>query len=97
MDREVRRLKNQFSERLSEILYNGLWYSPEREFLMAAIEQSQKSVEGSVQLKLYKGNVTIQGRQSPLSLYDKDIASMDIAGGFNPSDSDGFIKIQRYG
>ncbi|KAJ3073515.1 argininosuccinate synthetase [Quaeritorhiza haematococci] len=94
LDREVRRLRDQFSQRLSEIIYNGLWYSPEREFIMASVEQSQKAVDGVVKVKLYKGNTIIEGRSSPLSLYDKDIASMDIAGGFNPSDSDGFIKIQ---
>ncbi|KAI9204937.1 argininosuccinate synthase [Polychytrium aggregatum] len=94
LDREVRRLKDQLSSRLAEIIYNGLWYSPEREFVMASVEQSQKAVNGIVKLKLYKGNVIVEGRSSPNGLYDQDIASMDIAGGFNPSDSDGFIKIQ---
>ncbi|KAJ1543847.1 argininosuccinate synthetase [Cladochytrium tenue] len=93
LDREVRRLRDQFSQRLSEILYNGFWYSPEREFIMAAVEQSQTNVTGDVKLKLYKGGVWIEGRTSPLSLYDDKIASMDIAGGFNPSDSEGFIRI----
>ncbi|KAJ3331363.1 argininosuccinate synthetase [Blyttiomyces sp. JEL0837] len=93
LDREVRRLRDQFSQRLSEIIYNGFWFSPEREFIMSAVEQSQKAVEGVVRLKLYKGNVTIEGRESSLSLYDDKIASMDIAGGFNPSDSEGFIRI----
>ncbi|KAJ3292160.1 argininosuccinate synthetase [Borealophlyctis nickersoniae] len=94
LDREVRRLRDQFSQRLSEVIYNGLWYSAEREFLMASVDQSQSTVNGTVHLKLYKGNVIVEGRTSPNSLYDSKIASMDEAGGFNPSDSEGFIKIQ---
>ena len=94
LDKEVRRLKDQYSQRLSEIIYNGLWFSPEREFIMASVEQSQHSVQGSVSLKLYKGNTIVEGRSSRFSLYNSDIASMDFAGGFNPSDSTGFIKIQ---
>ncbi|TPX68779.1 argininosuccinate synthase [Spizellomyces sp. 'palustris'] len=94
LDREVRRLKDQYAQRLSEIIYNGLWYSPEREFIMSSVEYSQKAVNGVVKLKLYKGNVIVEGRSSPNSLYDEKIASMDEAGGFNPSDSEGFIKIQ---
>jgi argininosuccinate synthase len=94
LDREVRRLRDEFSQKLSEILYNGFWFSAEREFIMAAVENSQKAVQGSVSLLLYKGNVIIKSRSSPLTLYDEKIASMDEAGGFNPSDSNGFIKIQ---
>ncbi|KAJ3178410.1 argininosuccinate synthetase [Gaertneriomyces sp. JEL0708] len=94
LDREVRRLKDQYAQRLSEVIYNGLWYSAEREFIMSSVEYSQKPVNGIVKLKLYKGNVIIEGRTSPNSLYDEKIASMDEAGGFNPSDSEGFIKIQ---
>ncbi|KAJ3003121.1 argininosuccinate synthetase, partial [Thoreauomyces humboldtii] len=94
LDRELRRLKDQYAQRLSEIIYNGLWYSAEREFIMASIESSQKTVNGVVNLKLYKGNTIIESRSSPTSLYDAKIASMDEAGGFNPSDSEGFIKIQ---
>ncbi|KAJ3175732.1 argininosuccinate synthetase [Irineochytrium annulatum] len=93
LDREVRRLRDQFSQRLAEIIYNGFWFSPEREFIMSSVEWSQKAVSGSVQLKLYKGNVIVEGRRSDMSLYDEKIASMDVAGGFNPSDSTGFINI----
>ena len=82
------------SSRLSEIIYNGLWFSPEREFVMSSIDQSQTVVNGTVKLRLYKGNVTVMGRQSYTSLYDEKIASMDESGGFDPSDSEGFIKIQ---
>ncbi|KAJ3122338.1 argininosuccinate synthetase [Nowakowskiella sp. JEL0407] len=94
LDREVRRLKDSFSQKIAEIIYNGFWFSPEREFLMSSVEQSQEVVSGTVKVKLYKGNVIIQGRESDIGLYDADIASMDVAGGFNPEDSDGFIKIQ---
>ncbi|KAJ3112270.1 argininosuccinate synthetase [Phlyctochytrium bullatum] len=93
LDREVRRLRDQFSQRLAEIIYNGFWFSPEREFIMAAVKESQLGVSGVVNLKLYKGNVIVEGRQSQFSLYDDKIASMDVAGGFNPSDSTGFIQI----
>ncbi|KAJ3416935.1 Tripartite DNA replication factor [Chytridiales sp. JEL 0842] len=93
LDKEVRRIRDQFSQRLAEVIYNGMWFSPERELIMAAVDQSQAGVTGIVRLKLYKGNVIVEGRTSPYSLYDDKIASMDIAGGFNPSDSEGFIRI----
>lgn len=94
MDREVRKLRDDMSRRLAEIIYNGMWFSPEREMLFASILHSQKCVSGTVSLELYKGNVTVQGRVSPFSLYDQELSSMDIEGGFSPADSDGFIKIQ---
>lgn len=93
LDREVRRVKDQYTQKLAEIVYNGLWYSAEREFIMASVAHSQQFVEGVVKLKLYKGNCVIEGRNSPFSLYDEKIASMDETDGFNPSDSEGFIKI----
>ena len=93
MDREVMRLRDMFSPKFAELVYNGFWFSPEMSFLMAAIDESQKAIDGSVTLKLYKGNVMVIGRESPSSLYNKDLSSMDIAGGFNQKDSEGFIKI----
>jgi argininosuccinate synthase len=90
----VRRLKDQFTQKLAEIVYNGFWFSAEREFLMASITHSQKVVNGVVKLKLYKGNVVVEGRSSPNSLYDEKIASMNETDGFRPGDSEGFIKIQ---
>jgi len=93
MDREVMRLRDMFSPKFAELVYNGFWFSPEMSFLMAAVNESQKAIDGSVTLKLYKGNVMVIGRESPSSLYDKDLSSMDIAGGFNQKDSEGFIKI----
>jgi len=93
MDREVMRLKNMLVPKFSEIIYYGFWYSPEMEFLMAAINKSQELIDGIVYLVLYKGNVIIKGRESPSSLYDQELSSMDIEGGFNQKDSEGFIKI----
>jgi argininosuccinate synthase len=93
MDREVMRLRNMLSPVFSEIVYNGFWFSPEMDFLMAAIRKSQELIDGIVYLTLYKGNVIIDGRESPSSLYNQDMSSMDIAGGFDQKDSQGFIKI----
>ncbi len=93
MDREVMRIRNMLTPKFAEIVYNGFWFSPEMDFLMAAINKSQEVVDGIVYLTLYKGNVMAIGRESPSSLYDKDLSSMDIEGGFNQQDSEGFIKI----
>ncbi len=93
MDREVMRLRNMLSPVFSELVYNGFWFSPEMDFLMAAINKSQELIDGTVYLTLYKGNVMIDGRESHSSLYDQDLSSMDIEGGFNQQDSEGFIKI----
>jgi len=93
MDREVMRLRNMLVEKFSEIVYNGFWFSPEMDFLMSAINTSQDVIDGTVYMKLYKGNAYVTGRESDSSLYDQDLSSMDIEGGFNQEDSRGFIKI----
>ncbi|MEW6748563.1 MAG: argininosuccinate synthase [Candidatus Micrarchaeota archaeon] len=93
MDREVMRLRDMLEPKFSELVYNGFWFSPEMDFLMAAIGKSQEVIDGVVRLSLYKGNVMITGRESPSSLYDKELSSMDIEGGFDQMDSKGFIKI----
>ena len=93
MDREVYRLKESLVPRFAEVIYNGYWFSPEMEFLRAAIEQSQEAVNGVVELELYKGNVTICGRESECSLYDPELSSMDVEGGYNQEDAGGFIRI----
>jgi argininosuccinate synthase len=93
MDREVMRLRDMLAPKFSELVYNGFWFSPEMEFLKAAIDASQKVIDGVVHLALYKGNITIKGRESPSSLYDEKLSSMNIEGGFNQMDSKGFIKI----
>jgi argininosuccinate synthase len=93
MDKEVMRLRDMLSPKFSELVYNGFWFSPEMDFLMSAFDKSQEVIDGIVYLSLYKGNVTIQGRESPSSLYDRELSSMDIEGGFNQVDSKGFINI----
>ncbi|POW01641.1 hypothetical protein PSTT_12353 [Puccinia striiformis] len=79
---------------LSKILYNGYWFSPEREFVQSALEASQKNVNGRVRLSLYKGNVIVDGRASNEGLYDARESSMDEMGGFEPTDTSGFIQIE---
>ncbi len=93
MDREVQRLRDMLSPKLAEIIYNGFWFSPEMEFLSAAVDKSQEIIDGVVRMSLYKGNASAIGRSSPSSLYDQDLSSMDIEGGFDQTDSAGFIRI----
>jgi len=93
MDREVMRLRNMLTAKLSELIYYGFWFSPEMEFLMAAVDKSQELIDGTVTLKLYKGGVYPLSRTSPSSLYEEDLSSMDMEGGFNQMDAEGFIKI----
>ena len=93
MDREVMRLRDMLSAELSQFIYYGFWYSPEMDFLMAAIDKSQEVIDGRVWLKLYKGTAYATARESSSSLYDQELSSMDIEGGFNQQDSAGFIKI----
>jgi len=93
MDREVMRLRDMLSAKFAELVYNGFWFSPEMDFLMSSINKSQELIDGTVYLKLYKGNVIVTGRESVSSLYNQDLSSMDIEGGFNQKDSAGFIKI----
>jgi len=93
MDREVMHLRDMLVPKFSELIYYGFWYSPEMDFLRAALDKSQEHVSGKVRLALYKGNVIITGRESPESLYDQALASMDVAGGYDPRDAVGFIRI----
>lgn len=93
LDREVCHLKYMLMPKIAELIYNGFWFSPELEFLMAAVDKSQENVEGRVYLSLYKGNIIITGRESGKSLYDADIASMDCHGGYEQADAAGFIKL----
>lgn len=93
MDREVMRLRDMLSPELARLIYNGYWFSPEMDFLMAAINKSQEVIDGSVILKLYKGNAYPISRESDSSLYDQKLSSMDEEGGYNQEDATGFIKI----
>ncbi len=94
LDREVMHLKDELMPRYAELIYNGYWWSPERKMLQAAIDQSQLNVNGCVRVKLYKGNVTIEGRQSKDSLFDSKIATFESdSGTYNQADAEGFIKL----
>jgi argininosuccinate synthase len=93
MDREVLRLRDMLSPRFSEIIYNGFWFSPEMDFIQAAFRQSEKLITGEVSVRLYKGNVISRGRTSTSALYDKNMSSMDVAGGYDQQDARGFIRI----
>lgn len=93
MDREVLRLRDMLSPRFAEIIYNGFWFSPEMDFIEAAFRKSNALIDGEVRLSLFKGNIVIEGRSSPSSLYDQDLSSMDAAGGYDQADARGFIRI----
>ena len=93
MDREVQRLRDGLSPKFAELIYNGFWFSPEMDFLRAAFDQAQRVIDGRVFVQLYKGNVTIQGRESPSSLYNRELASMEVEGGYDQVDARGFIRI----
>lgn len=94
LDREVAHLKDGLMPRFAQLIYNGYWWSPEREMLQAMIDESQKPVNGEVHLKLYKGSVTVVGRRSDDSLFDASIATFeDDAGAYNQTDAQGFIKL----
>mmetsp|Transcript_24437 Transcript_24437/g.73337 ORF Transcript_24437/g.73337 Transcript_24437/m.73337 type:complete len:465 (+) Transcript_24437:123-1517(+) len=92
IDREVMRLRDALSIKFSELVYNGYWFSPEMDFLRAAMDQAQKPVSGTVALHLHKGHVIPRGRSSPHSLYNMKMVSMDEEGGFVPQNSTGFIQ-----
>jgi len=93
MDKEVMHLRDMLIPKFSELIYNGVWFSPEMDFIMSAFDKSQEAIDGKVILSLYKGNVQVIGRDSPTSLYDQELSSMEVEGGFDATDSRGFINI----
>ncbi|MEJ2593267.1 MAG: argininosuccinate synthase [Candidatus Thiodiazotropha sp.] len=95
LDREAAHLKDELMPRYAELIYNGYWFSPERQMLQSAIDQTQQVVNGEVRLKLYKGNVYVSGRKSETnSLFDASIATFeDDAGAYDQKDAEGFIKL----
>jgi Argininosuccinate synthase len=95
MDREVMRLRDSLIPKYSELVYYGFWFSPERLALQAFVKESQKDVTGTVRIKLYKGNIMIAGRKSPVSLYNPQIATMeaDPSKTYNQDDATGFIRL----
>jgi argininosuccinate synthase len=94
LDREAAHLKDSLMPRYAELIYNGFWFSPERRMLQALIDASQNSVTGRVRLKLYKGNVSVAGRESPNSLYAQDVVTFEEdQGAYDQFDAQGFIKL----
>ena len=93
LDRAEIHLKDELMPRYAELIYNGFWWSPERDMLQAAIDRTQDSVTGTVRLKLYKGNVVIEGRRSPKSLYREDIATFESDQVYNQADAEGFVRL----
>ncbi|MGI9278826.1 MAG: argininosuccinate synthase [Endozoicomonas sp.] len=94
LDREVAHLKDELMPKYAKLIYNGYWWSPEREMLQKMIDESQECVNGIVRLKLYKGSVSVVGRQSEDSLFDENIATFeDDAGAYDQADAEGFIKL----
>jgi argininosuccinate synthase len=93
LDRGAMHLKDELMPRYAELIYNGFWFSPEREMLQALIDKSQERVEGRVRLKLYKGSVSVVGRQSPTSLYSQAHVTFEEDQVYDQRDAEGFIKL----
>jgi len=94
LDRGAMHLKDELMPKYASLIYNGFWFSPEREMLQAAIDHSQQKVSGVVRVKLYKGNVTVIGRESPNSLYDQDLVTFEEGvQAYDHKDAEGFIKL----
>ncbi|AHX05009.1 argininosuccinate synthase [Ehrlichia japonica] len=93
LDREAAHLKDEIMPKYAKLIYNGYWWTTERQMLQALIDKSQEKVNGVVRLKLYKGSVMIVGRKSKNSLYSHDLASFDASENYNHGDAEGFIKI----
>lgn len=93
LDRGGMHQKDEMMPRYAEMLYNGFWFSPEREMLQAAIDEASKKVTGTVRLKLYKGNVIITGRKSPYSLYSEELATFEKDAIYDQRDAEGFIRL----
>ncbi|MFP6710850.1 MAG: argininosuccinate synthase [Rhodospirillales bacterium] len=93
LDKGALHLKDELMPRYAELVYNGFWFSPEREMLQSAIDQSQANVAGTARLKLYKGNVVVLGRKSPNSLYDQDVVTFEEDTVYDQRDAEGFIKL----
>ncbi len=93
LDRGAAHLKDELMPRYAELIYNGFWFAPEREMLQALIDRSQRMVTGAVKLKLYKGNVVVMGRRSPLSLYSEEHVTFEKDAVYDQRDAQGFIRL----
>ena len=95
LDREVMHERDRQAPKFAELIYNGFWFSPEMEMMRAAIDSSQRNVTGDVRLRLYKGNVTVLGRRSPVSLYSEKLVTFEEdEGAYDQTDATGFIRLQ---
>jgi len=94
MDREMLRLRDQWGVKIAECIYNGFWYSPEFSLLRKMVDETQRHVTGEVRLELYRGNITILGRRSPVSLYQSKLASFEAETVYRQKDAEGFIRLQ---
>ena len=94
MDRDLMHLRDRLAPEVAEMVYYGFWFCPKFDSLLAFNKEAQKNVTGSVTLELYKGNIAISKRSSPVSLYDEDIATMEGGGSYNQDDAEGFLRIQ---
>ena len=93
MDREVMHIRDSLVPKISQLIYNGFWYSPEMRSLMAFVEESQKNISGDVRLKIFKGNVIVVGRKSKKSLYNTKLATFEEDNLYNQKDATGFIQL----
>jgi len=93
LDRDLVHLRDRLAPEVAEMVYYGFWYTPKMDALMAFSEQAQQPVTGEVKLALYKGNILVESRTSPHSLYDAETASMEAGGSYNQEDAEGFLRI----
>jgi argininosuccinate synthase len=93
MDREVMHLRDGLMPKFAELVYNGFWYSPEMNVMRAFIDETQKGVNGTARIKLYKGHASVAGRKSSNSLYNPDLAGFDTFANYNSKDAEGFIRM----
>ena len=93
LDREVMHLRDSLMPRYAELVYYGYWYAPERQVLQKLIDEAQQPVTGTARLKLYKGNVTVVGRQAPKSLYQPSLVTFEAGGDYQQADATGFIRL----
>ncbi|HIN94918.1 MAG TPA: argininosuccinate synthase, partial [Planctomycetes bacterium] len=94
LDRDLVHLRDRLAPEVAQLVYYGFWFCPKMDALLAFIEQATQHVTGEVTLKLYKGNILVDKRQSPHSLYDEGIATMEGGGSYNQTDAEGFLRIQ---
>ena len=94
LDRDLVHLRDRLAPEVAEMVYYGFWYTPKMDALMAMMREVQRPVSGQASLKLYKGNIIVDGRTSPHSLYDESVATMEGGGSYDQTDAEGFLRIQ---